>query len=145
MFVTHRFRFKYERGLITMIILYIKRYMKKFFIIVLTFILVLGMFNVVVANNLVDNIKQELNEIEGNITRNEPDAAKQHLFKLRDYVYEWAAELTKQNLYTERVMDIIGFAAKGVEENNIEYIEKARSILEEIISGKNIVVKNNHS
>lgn len=119
--------------------------MKKFFIIVLTFILVLGMFNVVVANNLVDNIKQELNEIEGNITRNEPDAAKQHLFKLRDYVYEWAAELTKQNLYTERVMDIIGFAAKGVEENNIEYIEKARSILEEIISGKNIVVKNNHS
>jgi len=144
-FVTHRFRFKYERGLITMIILYIKRYMKKFFIIVLTFILVLGMFNVVVANNLVDNIKQELNEIEGNITRNEPDAAKQHLFKLRDYVYEWAAELTKQNLYTERVMDIIGFAAKGVEENNIEYIEKARSILEEIISGKNIVVKNNHS
>ena len=115
--------------------------MKKIFIIFLTIIILLYSFTEVIAEeeekiDVIGNIKEQLDEIECNLDRNNQDETKIHLAELRKYVYIFISELMKQNLYTSRAIDIIIFASKAIEENNIEHIIKARSILDEIIFNK---------
>lgn len=128
---------------------YTKENMKKFFIIFLTIILMLCSFSSIVAYEQIDcvgNIKEQLDNIEMNINKNNIDEAKLCLMKLRQYVYFFATELTKQNAYTSRVLDIINFSALAIKDCNTEYIIKARMVLDEIVLGKqNFVSENNHS
>ena len=122
--------------------------MKKIFIIFFVLILTLCIFNVAVAkeeNPIIDNIRQELDEIEKIINKNEPNDTDFHLNKLRKYVYKWAIELIDQNIYTNKLLNIINFAEKAIEENNVEYIIKAKNILEEIISNHLVDTSTKHS
>ena len=105
--------------------------MRKFFIIFLTFIMVLGMFTVVTAeNDICGKINFKLSEIEGNILENNIQQAKNNLAELRSYVYEWARQLTLENKYNEQVFRIIELAVIAIENNNIEYIAIAKQILD---------------
>ena len=120
--------------------------MKKFFIIFLVLVIMLGMFNVVVAeDNYRDKIINKLDEIQSNIEDKNTDAAKANLMDLREYVYGYARELADHGEYNEQILNIIAFAAKAIEENNIEYIAEARKILD--IIGKESIIEeqNNHS
>ena len=105
--------------------------MRKFFIIFLTFIMVLGMFTVVTAeNDWCGKINFKLNEIEKNILENNIKQAKNNLAELRSYVYEWIRQLTLENRYNEQVLKIIELAAVAIENNNVEYIAIAKQILD---------------
>ena len=123
--------------------------MKKGFIIFLAFILMLCSFNIVFAYNNTDsvsNIREQLDKISMNIDKNNLDEAKLCLVKLREYVYNLASEMTKQNIYTSRVFEIINFSALAIKNKDAEYIVKARMVLDEILSNKPIFVsENNHS
>ena len=120
--------------------------MKKILIIFLTLVLILGAISITIAqNDYVTDISYKLDEIEKNIAQNNTDAAQANLAELRTYVYTWARELVKEGRYSEQVLDIITFAAKAIETDNIEYIEQARMILD-IFNKNNIVIeKSNHS
>ena len=123
--------------------------MKKGFIIFLAFILMLCSFNVALAydnTDSVSNIREQLDKISMNIDKNNLDEAKLCLTKLREYVYSLALEMIKQNIYTSRVFEIINFSALAIENKDVEYIVKARMVLAEILSDKQIFVyENNHS
>ena len=123
--------------------------MKKGFIIFLAFILMLCSFNIAFAYNNTDsvsNIREQLDKISMNIDKNNINEAKSCLAKLREYVYNLASEMTKQNIYTSRVFEIINFSALAIENKDVEYIVKARMVLDEILSDKPVFVsKNNHS
>ena len=123
--------------------------MKKGFIIFLAFILMLCSFNVALAydnTDSVSNIREQLDKISMNIDKNNLDEAKLCLAKLREYVYSLALEMIKQNIYTSRVFEIINFSALAIENKDVEYIVKARMVLAEILSDKQIFVyENNHS
>lgn len=122
--------------------------MKKIFIVLFVFILTLCFFNVAIAeeeNPLIDDIKQELDKIEEMIDKNELDNIDLHLNKLRKNVYKWAIELIDQNLYTNKVLEIINLSEMAIDKNNTEYIIKARNILEEIISNQTVDSLTKHS
>ena len=119
--------------------------MRKFFIIFLTFIMVLGMFTVVTAeNDWCGKINFKLNEIEKNILENNIKQAKENLAELRSYVYEWVKQLSLENRYNEQALKIIELAAVAIEKQNIEYIAIAKQILD-IDKIYNIFEESNHS
>ena len=120
--------------------------MKKFLIVFLTLVLILGAISTTIAqNDYVIDINYRLNEIEKNIAQNNIDAAQANLAELRTYVYTWARDLVKEGRYSEQILDIITFAAKAIETGNVEYIGQARMILD-IFNKNNIIIeKSNHS
>lgn len=120
--------------------------MKKFLIVFLTLVLILGAISTTMAqNDYVIDIGYKLNEIEKNIEQGNTDAAQANLTELRVYVYNWARELVKEGRYSEQLLDIITFAAKAIETDNVEYINQAHMILD-IFNKNNIVIeKSNHS
>lgn len=112
----------------------------------MTLILMLCSFNIVIAQEDVDpvsGIREQLDKIEMNIDKDNIDEAKSCLMKLREYVYAWASELTKQNLYTVRVFEIIDLSAKAIENNDKECVVKARRVLDEILSNKPMFISEN--
>ena len=122
--------------------------MNKIFIVLFVFILTLFFFNVAIAeeeNSLIDDIKQELDKIEEMIDKNELDNIDLHLNKLRKNIYKWAIELIDQNLYTNKVLEIINLSEMAIDKNNTEYIIKAKNILEEIISNQVVNSLTKHS
>lgn len=125
--------------------------MKRIFIIVLVVIMVLGVFNIAVAQEKVDidlevEIQKELGEIEKYLLEDNIEEANIHLTKLREYVYQLTLKLIDENKYTDKVFDIIRFASKAIKENNIEYLTEAKETMVETLSSKSpIVEKTTHS
>jgi len=121
--------------------------MKKIIITLLMFVLILGMFSTTIAENedFCARINSKLSEIESNITSGNSEVAKEQLNELRNLVYAFAANLTVQDQYNEQVLDIIGFATKAIEQNNVEYILKAKQILDIFKKTNLIIEQNNHS
>ena len=122
--------------------------MKKIFIIFLTFVLILGIFNFAIAEEKVDfvsKIEQELDNIENCIVQNQYNEVETHFDKVREYVYSWASELVRQKLFDNKILEIINLVSDGIEKKDVQYISKARDILKGFKTVVPVVINDKHS
>lgn len=122
--------------------------MKKIFIIFLTFVLILGIFNFAIAEEKVDfasKIEQELDNIENCIVQNQYNEVEEYFDKVREYVYSWASELVRQKLFDNKVLEIINLVSDGIEKKDVQYISKARDILKGFKTVVPVVINDKHS
>lgn len=122
--------------------------MKKIFIIFLTFVLILGIFNFAIAEEKVDfvsKIEQELDNIENCIVQNQYNEVETYFDKVREYVYSWASELVRQKLFDNKVLEIINLVSDGIEKKDVQYISKARDILKGFKTVVPVVNNDKHS
>ena len=122
--------------------------MKKIFIIFLTFVLILGVFNFAIAEEKVDfvsKIEQELDNIENCIVKNQYNEVETYFDKVREYVYSWASELVRQKLFDNKVLEIINLVSDGIEKKDVQYISKARDILKGFKTVVPVVINDKHS
>lgn len=122
--------------------------MKKIFIIFLTFVLILGIFNFAIAEEKVDfvsKIEQELDNIENCIVQNQYSEVEEYFDKVREYVYSWASELVRQKLFDNKVLEIINLVSDGIEKKDVQYISKARDILKGFKTVVPVVINDKHS
>ena len=122
--------------------------MKKIFIIFLTFVLILGIFNFAIAEEKVDfvsKIEQELDNIENCIVQNQYNEIETYFDKVREYVYSWASELVRQKLFDNKVLEIINLVSDGIEKKDVQYISKARDILKGFKTVVPVVINDKHS
>ena len=122
--------------------------MKKIFIIFLTFVLILGIFNFAIAEEKVDfvsKIEQELDNIENCIVKNQYNEVETYFDKVREYVYSWASELVRQKLFDNKVLEIINLVSDGIEKKDVQYISKARDILKGFKTVVPVVINDKHS
>lgn len=122
--------------------------MKKIFIIFLTFVLILGVFNFAIAEEKVDfvsKIEQELYNIENCIVQNQYNEVEEYFDKVREYVYSWASELVRQKLFDNKVLEIINLVSDGIEKKDVQYISKARDILKGFKTVVPVVINDKHS
>lgn len=122
--------------------------MKKIFIIFLTFVLILGIFNFAIAEEKVDfisKIEQELDNIENCIVQNQYNEVETYFDKVREYVYGWASELVRQKLFDNKVLEIINLVSDGIEKKDVQYISKARDILKGFKTVVPVVINDKHS
>lgn len=123
--------------------------MKKFLIIILVLVAVMGLYGASTAvtseNEYYVKINYELDNLKLYIENGSELSAKNTVDRIRECVYGYARYLIQYDLYDDEVMEINRFTAKAINDNNVEYIMLARTALINMYKKNFNEEESNHS